>query len=344
MNEKAKILIIYTGGTIGMKENIESGALSPVNFSEISNEIPEIRKFNFQIDSIEFDTPIDSSDIDFNFWKKLANIIFDNYKKYTGFVVLHGTDTMAFTASMLSFMFVNLNKPVIFTGSQLPIGMLRTDGKENLISAIEIAAAKENNQSVVPEVCIYFENRLFRGNRTRKSNAEYFNAFASENYPNLANVGINIKYNYKYINYPTKQLDCFSVNTKIENRVGVLKLFPGITKEFVNAIVNTSNIKALVLETFGSGNAITKKWFLDILKNANKKGLVIANVTQCSAGSVQQGKYQTSVGLIDAGVISGNDITTEAAITKLMHLLAQNYSIEEVKKQFETSISGEMSV
>jgi len=341
--DSSKVLIIYTGGTIGMKENIETGALSPVNFSEISKDIPEINKFSFEIDAIEVDDPIDSSDIDIVFWKDLADLIYTNYDKYIGFVVLHGTDTMAFTASMLSFMFENLNKPVILTGSQLPIGQIRTDGKENLITALEIAAAIENNQAIVPEVCIYFENRLFRGNRARKYNAEYFNAFKSNNYPPLANVGIDIKFNYKYIYYKTNITEKFRVNTKLDSRVGVLKLFPGINEQLVNAVVNKSGIKALVLETFGAGNALTKEWFIKIITDSVKRGMIVVNVTQCNGGSVMQGKYQTSVGLINAGVVSGADITTEAAITKLMFLLGQKLEDFEIRAIFKTSICGELS-
>lgn len=337
-----KILLIYTGGTIGMKENVETGALSPVNFDELYQEVPELNKFNFKIETSQPFEPIDSSDIDLNFWQKLATEIYNNYNKYDGFVVLHGTDTMAFTASALSYMLENLNKPVVLTGSQLPIGMIRTDGKENLISAIEIAAAYQNNQAIVPEVSVYFDNKLFRGNRCRKSNAEYFNAFSSENYPALANVGITIKYNYKYINYPVNAEQKLKLNTNLNGKVGILKLFPGITQEFVQSVFNTG-IKALVLETFGSGNAITKKWFLDILTQANNNGVILVNISQCHGGSVYQGKYETSVGLIKAGVVSGHDMTTEAAITKLMYLLGQGFDNKKIKEKFEQSIAGEVS-
>ena len=337
-----KVLIIYTGGTIGMMENNETGALAAVDFSKIEESIPEIKKFDFDIDTIQFDKPIDSSDIDYKVWKKLAEIIKDNYENYDGFVILHGTDTMSYTGSALSFMLQNLNKAVILTGSQLPIGKLRTDGKENLISAIEIASKTENGQSVVPEVCIYFENRLFRANRTIKYNAEYFNAFASANYPKLADIGIDIKYHYKYIHYRTSDSE-FEVNTKMEPNVGILKIFPGISKDFIDSILNTKNLKGLVIESFGSGNTQTKAWFFQLIDQAIKNGIIIANVTQCVAGSVRAGKYETSLGLVKAGVLNGYDITTEAAITKLMFLLAQNYSKEEIKIKFENSQVGEIT-
>lgn len=341
-NNSNKVLIIYTGGTIGMMENHKTGALIPVDFSKIEKSIPEIKQFNFQIDTIEFETPIDSSDIDYKFWIKLAKIIKENYNEYTGFVILHGTDTMSFTGSALSFMLQNLNKAVVLTGSQLPIGMIRTDGKENFISAIEIASKTENGQSIVPEVSIYFENKLFRANRTIKYNAEYFNAFVSENYPPLANIGIDIKFNYKDIYYKTGDAK-FGINTKLNPNVGILKIFPGITKEFIEAVLNTPNLKGLVLETFGSGNATTKAWFIKLLAKAVKNGIIIVNVTQCVAGSIRAGKYETGLGIIKAGVLNGYDITTEAAITKLMFLLAQNMSKEEIKNKFENSLIGEIT-
>lgn len=340
--EGISILIIYTGGTIGMKQNPETGALIPFNFNQIEIEVPELKKFHYKLDTISFTPPVDSSDISPDFWVKLALTIQENYKKYDGFVILHGTDTMSFTAAALSFMLQNLDKPVILTGSQLPIGMLRTDGKENLISAIEIAAASRNGQPLVPEVCIFFENRLFRGNRTTKHNAEHFNAFRSDNYPPLAEAGINIKYNFAYIHYPTNKRDLI-IHTNLDNNVGVLKLFPGITPHFVDAVLNAQDVKAIILETFGSGNAPSQPWFLDSIRKAVDKGIVILNVTQCHAGSVDMDKYENGLILKNAGVISGFDITFEAAIAKLMLLLGKKISSEAIKQEIVKSMSGEIS-
>jgi len=340
--EGISILIIYTGGTIGMKQNPETGALMPFNFNQIEIEVPELKKFHYKLETISFNPPVDSSDISPDFWVKLAVIIQENYKNHDGFVILHGTDTMSFTASALSFMLQNLDKPVILTGSQLPIGMLRTDGKENLISAIEIAAASRNGQPLVPEVCIFFENRLFRGNRTTKHNAEHFNAFRSDNYPYLAEAGINIKYNFAFIHYPTNKRELI-IHTNLDSRIGVLKLFPGITPQVVESVLNASDIKAIILETFGSGNAPSQNWFLDKIREAVSKGLVIINVTQCHAGSVDMEKYENGLILKKAGVISGYDITFEAAAAKLMLLLGKKLSSEELKQEMVKSISGEIS-
>jgi L-asparaginase len=337
------VLIIYTGGTIGMVQNPSTGALKPFDFDHILKQVPELKSFGYKLDTITFDPIVDSSNANPQFWVKLVKIIKDNYNYYDGFVILHGTDTMAFSASALSFMLVNQSKPVVFTGSQLPIGQLRTDGKENLITAIEIAAAKQNSQTMVPEVCILFENQLFRGNRTTKYNAEHFDAFQSDNYPKLATAGINIKYNYSAIHYPTHQSE-LKICTKLDTNVSVLKLFPGITKNTVEAILNTKNLKGLVLETFGSGNAPTVPWFVSLIRKATKKGIIIINVTQCSAGSVQMGLYDTSVPLLEAGVISGYDITTEAAVTKLMFLLGNKSSRQEIVDCLNHSISGEITV
>lgn len=342
-NKTPSVLIIYTGGTIGMVQNPSTGALKPFDFDHILKQLPELKSFGYRLDTITFDPIVDSSNANPQFWIKLVNIIKDNYNNYNGFVILHGTDTMAFSASVLSFMLVNQTKPVVFTGSQLPIGTLRTDGKENLITAIEIAAAKQNEQSLVPEVCIFFENQLFRGNRTTKYNAEHFDAFRSDNYPKLATAGIHIKYNYAAIHYPAHQSE-LKTYTKLDTNVAVLKLFPGITKNTVMAVLNTKNLKALVLESFGSGNATTSPWFIKLLKSATNKGIIILNVTQCSAGSVEMGLYETSVPLIEAGVISGYDITTEAAITKLMFLLGNKSSKKEILDCLDHSISGEITM
>ncbi|MCF8373709.1 MAG: asparaginase [Bacteroidales bacterium] len=337
------VLIIYTGGTIGMVQNPATGALQPFDFAHILKQVPELKSFGYRLDTITFNPIVDSSNASPAFWVKLVKIIKEKYNEYDGFVILHGTDTMAYSASALSFMLRNQSKPVIFTGSQLPIGQLRTDGKENLITAIEIAAASQNNQALVPEVCIFFENQLFRGNRTTKYNAEHFDAFQSDNYPRLAKAGINIKYNYSVIHYPTHQ-SVLQIYTKLDANVAVLKIFPGITKNIVEAILNTKNLKALVLETFGSGNAPTNTWFVYLLKKATKKGIIILNVTQCSAGSVEMGLYETSVPLLEAGVISGYDSTTEAAITKLMFLLGNKTSRQEIVDCLNQSISGEITV
>lgn len=336
------ILIIYTGGTIGMKQNPETGALAPFNFDQILTEVPELRKFGFNLDTHSFNPPIDSSDNNPGFWVELATIIESNYNQYNGFVILHGTDTMSFTASALSFMLENLEKPVVITGSQLPIGMLRTDGKENLISAIEIAAAESNSQPMVPEVTIFFENRLFRGNRTTKHNAEHFNAFRSDNYPPLAEAGISIKYNYAFIHYSTSKRE-LKVHKQLDTNVAVLKLFPGISASLVDSIISTPNLKALIVETYGSGNAPNQMWFLKRVKQAVEKGILVYNVTQCHAGSVDMDKYDNGLQLKKAGVIGGNDITFEAAVAKLMFLLGKNLPFEQLKEEVKKSISGEIT-
>lgn len=343
MQKNTSILIIYTGGTIGMKQNPETGALSPFNFDQIEIEVPELRKFGFNLQTISFEPPIDSSDITPGFWVKLALLVEENYSKYDGFVILHGTDTMSFTASALSFMLEGLSKPVVLTGSQLPIGMLRTDGKENLISAVEIAAAQQNGQPMVPEVTIFFENRLYRGNRTTKHNAEHFNAFRSDNYPHLAEAGISIKYNFPYIHYSTG-IQELTVHTKFDSSIGVLKLFPGITPEIVKSVTETKGVKAIILETFGSGNSLSQEWFLRIIRDAIKNNIVILNVTQCKAGSVDMDKYENGLKLKNIGVVSGFDITFEAAVAKLMFLMGNQFYGETLAKELTKSISGEITL
>lgn len=342
-NVKSAVLLIYTGGTIGMIENPETGALESFNFHHLLDNVPELKKLGSSISTLQFDPPIDSSDMDQDKWVELVKIISENYNYFDGFVILHGTDTMAYTASALSFMLENLDKPIILTGSQLPIGVLRTDGKENLITAIEIAAAKDNGKPIVPEVCILFENFLMRGNRTRKINAENFNAFRSQNYPPLARVGIHIKYDSHLVlhnntNRPLRP------HYLMDPNVVVLKIFPGITPQTVNSILNISNLKGVVMETFGSGNAMTKQWFLNALKNAVDRGIVIVNVTQCSGGTVQMGLYETGNKLSETGVISGFDITTEAALTKLMFLFGHNMTPQEVKEHMKASLVGELTL
>ncbi len=339
---KKSILLIYTGGTIGMINHPGTKSLIPVDFNEISGQLPELNRFDCVLDTHTFDPVIDSSNIQPSFWTQLVKIIQSNYKQYDGFVILHGTDTMAYTASALSFMLENLDKPVILTGSQLPIGVLRTDGKENLLTAIEIAADTKNEKPVVPEVCIFFQNRLFRGNRTTKHNAEYFHAFRSYNYPALAETGIHLNYNLSAIHYPNKE-QSLSVNPKLDNNVGLLKIFPGMNQNWVSNCIHTSGLKALVLETYGSGNAPTSSWFLNELEKAISGGMVIINVTQCQAGSVDPGKYETSQRIHEIGVINGRDMTSESALTKLMVMLGQGLNTAELSISMNHSLSGEFS-
>lgn len=339
---KSKVLLIYTGGTIGMMQDAKSGQLKPFDFKSLTEQIPELNKFDVELSSVSFKDPIDSSDMRPEIWVELAQIIEKNYAKVDGFVILHGSDTMSFTASALSFMLENLNKPVILTGSQLPIGTIRTDGKENLITAIEIAAAKEKGKSIVSEVCIYFEYQLYRGNRTRKFNSEHFQAFQSSNYPILAEAGVHLKYNYGAIQKAGSGK--LKINSKLDPNIAILKLFPGITPNAVEAVLNTKNIRAVIMETFGSGNASTQKWFIDAIKKAIDKGIVVLNVTQCNAGAVQQGKYATSAAFAKIGVIGGSDITTEAAIAKLMYVLGSTSNKKEVEKLLKTDLRGEMTV
>ncbi|MFV0271516.1 MAG: asparaginase [Macellibacteroides fermentans] len=341
--ENASILLIYTGGTIGMIENSETGVLESFNFQHLKEHMPELKKLGYGVSTIQFDPPMDSSEMGPESWTKIVKIIADNYNTYDGFVVLHGTDTMSFTASALSFMLENLSKPVILTGSQLPIGMLRTDGKENLITAIEIAAAKENGQPIVPEVCIFFENDLMRGNRTSKINADHFNAFRSYNYPVLAHAGIYIKYDDRQI-YHSVSRKPLKPHYLLDRNVAILKLFPGISPLVIESILNIPGIKGIVMETFGSGNAPSQEWFLNMLKDAVDRGIVIVNITQCSAGSVEMHRYETGHKLLEAGVISGFDSTTESAVAKLMFLFGHGLSPEEVKEHMNCSLIGEISI
>ncbi len=337
-----KILVIYTGGTIGMIKDERNGALKPFNFDDVYVHIPMLKLFNYNIDFYTFPNLIDSSNVSVEFWIKLATCIEKNYEDYDGFVVLHGSDTMSYTASALSFMLNNLNKPVVLTGSQLPLGVIRSDGRDNIINAIEVSAAYDDETPIIPEVCICFENKIYRGNRTFKNNAENFQAFMSPNYPPLAEVGVNIKYNYEAILKPNfKKL---SVNKKLNDNIAVLKLFPGIRPEVIRSIVDTEGLKALILETFGSGNAPTSQLFINELVRAINKQILIVNVTQCKGGSVQMGKYETGKQLEDIGILGGYDITTESAVTKLMYLFGTEKGVSETRVLFQKSIRGEMSV
>ena len=342
MESQTSILVIYTGGTIGMIKDNETGVLKPFDFVNLYKVMPVLENFKFRIQSLSMTPLIDSSNMNPTFWVRLATLIGENYEEYDGFVVLHGTDTMSYSASMLSFMLENLNKPVIFTGSQLPLGLVRTDGRDNFINAIEIAAAREHDTPIVPEVAIYFENKLMRGNRTNKFNAENFNAFVSGNYPVLAEVGVHIRYNHNAILKPNfKHL---KVHTQLDTNVAILKLFPGIRENVVSSILHIEGLKGIILETYGAGNAPTDKWFITALSEAITRGIIIYNVTQCKGGSVDMGKYETSVELGRIGVIGGYDITTESAIAKMMFLLGEGFSRSEIEILLQTPLRGELTI
>ena len=342
--KKASILLIYTGGTIGMKEDPVLQALIPFDFSQILDEVPELAKFAYKIDSYTFDPLIDSSDVEPSHWISLVRLIEERYDDYDGFVILHGTDTMAYSASTLSFMIEGLTKPVIFTGSQLPIGTPRTDGKENLISSVEIAAAKdEEGHAIVPEVCICFDNVLIRGNRSRKFNSDNFRAFRSEDYPPLAEAGINIRYNRALIRKPGSWEERPLFHTELDTRVSILKIHPGITPGVVKDILLGKETRAVILETYGAGNAPSKEWFLSIVREASEQGKILLNITQCIAGQVNMDLYATGKSLKAAGVMNGYDSTTESALGKLFYLLGVFDTNEEVKRGLEMDLRGEIS-
>ena len=341
---KNAILIIYTGGTIGMKEDPMDGTLKPFDFSQIKDEVPEMNKYAVRIDSFTFDPLIDSSDVEPAIWVQIAELIRDRYEDYDGFVVLHGTDTMAYSASALSFMLEGLTKPVVFTGSQLPIGVPRTDGKENLISAVEIAAALDHEgRARVPEVCIYFDSKLLRGNRSTKYSAEAFNAFASPNCPPLAEAGIQIRYNTDLIRKPIYWDAMLRVQTHLDTRVAILKVHPGMTPQVMRAVVADPLTRACIIETYGSGNALSKPWFLDLIREADQAGKILLNVTQCKSGTVNMDLYATGATLKHAGVLSGGDITTEAALGKLFSLMGRSDSNDWVKAMLEKDLCGEIT-
>ncbi|MEM8929299.1 MAG: asparaginase [Bacteroidota bacterium] len=341
MMERAKILLIYTGGTIGMVKDYKTGSLTAFDFTTLQKSIPELFQLDCDITTVSFRHPIDSSNMNPKYWEKIASLIGSNYSKFDGFVVLHGSDTMSYTASALSFMLENLAKPIILTGSQLPIGDLRTDAKENLITAIQIASLRENERPVIREVGLYFEYKLYRGNRTTKINAEHFQAFRSMNYPTLLESGVHLKINHPYL-FDSHDNDDLVVHSKMDPNVGVLKLFPGITREFVETVLSTKSLKALVLETFGAGNAFTDHWFLQLLEEAIQNGLHIINVSQCVGGGVVMGQYKTSESLLRIQLINGKDITTESAVTKSMYLLGKGVASQDFRTLFETPLHGEM--
>ena len=339
---KPQILLIYTGGTIGMIKDPRTASLHAFDFNSLLEKIPELNLLDCSIDNISFETPIDSSNINPSHWTEIARIIEQKYTMYDGFVVLHGSDTMSYSASALSFMLENLSKPVIFTGSQLPIGDLRTDAKENLITAIQIAALQNNNKAIINEVGLYFEYKLYRGNRTTKINADYFEAFSSMNFPALITSGVLLNINHQILlkNYSKAP---FCVHKELDDNVALVKLFPGISQTVLSSILEIPKLKAVIIETYGSGNAFTYDWFLQAIEEALEKGIYVVNVTQCAGGGVQMNQYHTGKLLEELGVISGKDMTTESALTKLMYMLGLKISRKMFKTVFESDLRGEIT-
>lgn len=343
-SRRPRILMIYTGGTIGMKENPETKALEPFDFNHLLDNVPKLKMLDYDISHHQFEHPIDSSDMHPRHWKSIVKVINDNYKDFDGFVVLHGTDTMAYTASALSFMLQNLNKPVIITGSQLPIGEVRTDGEENLITALQIAAATDpDGKPTVREVAILFENNLWRGNRSTKRSADNFDAFKSNNYPELAKIGLGITFNREALLRDPQEEKDLDVQYDMDTNVVFLDLFPGIQENVVRHVLNTPGLKGVVLKTYGAGNAPAEKWFSEVMREAMGRGLVIVNITQCPNGAVAPYRYKTGLELAQTGVVAGHDLTSEAAIAKLMFLLGKGLEAEEVKDCMQRNLCGEMS-
>ena len=342
MEAKPKVLILYTGGTIGMIKDANTDQLTNVNFEHIYDHVPELRRLNIDLETQSFDDPIDSSEMNIKHWQEIAKTIFENYSHYDGFVVLHGSDTMAYTASALSFMFEGLQKPIILTGSQLPIGIIRTDGKENLITAIEIAAATGNNrEAVIQEVAVYFEYKLFRGNRCSKDSADNFEAFRSPNFQDLAEAGVRINYNtHKLFRSSSAEL---KLDLDLNNRVALLKLFPGMDFSVYKELFDRERIDGVLIESFGAGNTPTSPAFKGMLKGFIDDGGIVVNITQCNSGAVQQGLYKASSLFSEIGVLSGGDMTTEAAITKMMFAL-NTANLSKANALLSQNLRGEVSL